>query len=129
MPWKKTGAGELEFEGKIVKWVSEIRGWYEADLELQKLTTWETCMVFAAALYAGLAKGKWGSEFLGKGKIEKLDSTLSTTKGGQISMNPFDVLDFLAKNLDENFLVSKSSYVRGEVKAMVMREAARKAGA
>jgi hypothetical protein len=46
-----------------------------------------------------VCKGKWSREWLGKRKAAKLDTFLGNNQEGKVSIQVFDLLDYLAETL------------------------------
>ena len=112
MPWKSKGGQDFEFSGEIVVWIEEMKKWYEADADVKRLTSMDTYFVYATTLFATLAKEKWSAEFFGKGKVKKLDSFVSTTPDGKFNLQLWNTVDFLAMNLDRDFLRENTAKVK-----------------
>ncbi|MEO7769143.1 MAG: hypothetical protein ABIS01_17055, partial [Ferruginibacter sp.] len=65
--------------------------------------------------YAGLAKGKWDKGYFSKPKVKKLDNYITKTSDGNISVDVYGTLDFLAENLSQTDQVEWAQYSKKEV--------------
>ncbi len=100
MGWKSDGKGGFEFVGDVVLWLRDFRRWHAEDTRERPDIPEMAYVQYLALSYATLAKGKWEHEFLGKRKAKRLDSFIEQTPDGQIKVSLWDMLDFLAENLD-----------------------------
>jgi hypothetical protein len=116
MGWKSDGKGGFEFVGSVVLWLRDFRRWHAEDTRGRPEVTELAYVQYLALSYATLAKGKWEQEFLGKGKARRLDSFIGQTPDGQLKVSLWDMLDFLAENLDGDARMKWSETARLDTK-------------
>lgn len=116
MPYKVTDQGTMEFSGKIVEWMKDFQKWYTQDCGSESKIEFLTYIQYATMIYGSLAKGKWQDGFFTKSKARTLDSYLKTDKNGNIILDTYLTLDFLAENLNSDDRNQWSQQCRNQVK-------------
>jgi hypothetical protein len=118
MAYKVQGDGNISFEGNVVNWVQLIQDEHQRSgipCDVQQYMS-----IFAMSA-SNIAKEKWSTEWFGKNKVTKLDSMVSTDPQGNIIMNIFETLDFLADSLDLAFLKGNKEKITSQVHSMLRR--------
>jgi hypothetical protein len=118
MAWK-AGPDGFEFEGKIVLWVRDFQKWYTEDVRNNLAISEPMYLQYITLSYASLAKGKWEKEWLGKRKAERLDSFNSVNEQGQIIVKLWDLLDFIAENIDDSTRRNWANAARSQTKKLL----------
>lgn len=121
MPYRKTTSGTMEFSGKSAAWMQDFQKWYQQDCGNNSPLNLLTYVQYLTLFYSTLAKGKWQNSLLTKGKIKTLDSFLTTMPDGNISVDIYATLDFLAEKLSSDERIQWSQYCRNEVLKLIKK--------
>lgn len=119
MPWKHLKEGDFEFTGSINEWMEDFKRWYQLDTVNNSNFDFGTYLQYITLYYCQFAKTKWEKELLGRRKIVRLEAFIGSDAQGNIKVNVFDSLDFLAENLEPEFRREWSSTCRNEIKQLM----------
>lgn len=121
MPYRKTNQGTIEFSGKIAIWMQDFQKWYQQDCGANSLINLFTYVQHLTLFYSTLAKGKWQNGIFTKGKVKTLDGFLTTMPDGNISVDIYATLDFLAEELSSDERNQWSQHCRNEFIKMLKK--------
>jgi hypothetical protein len=122
MAWRyNEKANKVEFSGPIANWMQDISAWFKEDSKDYPQVAESSYIAMMVSSLANYAKGKWSKSLFGKKKVKKLDSFVSTDANGNISLNIWNTLDFLAENLSDNDRKDFSPYCRRDVKKLISK--------
>jgi len=114
MPYRQTNQGKMEFSGKIADWMRDFQKWYTQDCGNNAQIPFLTYAQYITLFYSGLAKAKWQDGFFSKSKAKTLDNFVTKTPKGNISVDIYANLDFLAENLSSEERNQWSQHCRNE---------------
>ncbi len=121
MPYRQTNQGTMEFSGKIANWMQDFQKWYSQDCGTNLQISLFTYVQYLTLFYSGLAKGKWQDGFFTKSKAKTLDSFLTTNPEGNISVDIYATLDFLAEELSSEERNQWSQHCRSEFSKLIKK--------
>jgi hypothetical protein len=119
MSWKPDGQGGFSFIGAITEWLRDFQKWYAQDTAGHPEVSESAYIEYLTLNYASLAKAKWEQGWFGKRKANRLNSFMSATPDGTITVRLWDLLDYIAEELDADARLTWSHAARGETKQML----------
>ena len=100
MSWKADGGGSFTITGPLKTWIETFQKWHAADASELRGLDFSAYLLMLSSGIASKAKAKWSTEFFGTRKAKRLDAFLATGADGSVTIPVFDVLDYLAENID-----------------------------
>lgn len=118
MPWEIKG-DVIRFSGTLQQWTRAFEKWYQEDASaLGNQIDFAAYCGRMAVLCAEKAKEKWsGQLFSGRAKANKLEEFFTRGQGGNVSVETFDLLDYIAENIGVPDLLTWGPNLRQMVKA------------
>lgn len=121
MPYRKTTSETMEFSGKIADWMQDFQTWHLRDCGNNSPISLFTYVQYLTLFYSQLAKGKWQNGIFSKGKAKTLDSFLTTMPNGDVSVDIYATLDFLAEELSSDERQQWSQHCRSESTKLLIK--------
>ena len=121
MPYRPTTTGTMEFSGKIADWMQDFQKWYLHDCGNNSQISLTTYVQYLTLFYSQLANGKWQSGIFSKGKVKTLNSFITTMPNGDVKVDIYANLDFLAEELSSSERNQWSQHCRNEFMKLIKK--------